>query len=238
MASIYLVRHGQASFGTDDYDRLSDLGRLQARLAGEHLGAGHPAARIVSGAMRRQRETAEEIAVQLRDARGARPVVEIDPGLDELDLDVQFARILPLLEDDGGELATLVAQSRTSSSAYQKVIRRVFAHWQALPSALDGVESWELFSARAEKAVRDVVRQSRPGERSIMVSSGGVIAAIVQRLLGAPASSAYPLFEAMVNCSITHLLHDRERASLASFNDSTYLRAYGQLRGRALVTYR
>ena len=35
MASIYLVRHGQASFGAANYDQLSTLGQRQADLTGE-----------------------------------------------------------------------------------------------------------------------------------------------------------------------------------------------------------
>ncbi|MCH1491392.1 MAG: histidine phosphatase family protein, partial [Luminiphilus sp.] len=30
MASIYLIRHGQASFGSDNYDQLSPVGQRQA----------------------------------------------------------------------------------------------------------------------------------------------------------------------------------------------------------------
>ncbi|HEX5612745.1 MAG TPA: phosphoglycerate mutase family protein, partial [Burkholderiales bacterium] len=37
MAELYLVRHAQASFGTEDYDRLSELGRRQARWLGEYF---------------------------------------------------------------------------------------------------------------------------------------------------------------------------------------------------------
>lgn len=63
MASIFLIRHAQASFGTGDYDRLSALGLQQARIAGEYLGvAAAPITRIVAGPLRRQRETAAEIA--------------------------------------------------------------------------------------------------------------------------------------------------------------------------------
>ena len=34
MSLVYLVRHAQASFGARDYDRLSELGRQQARWLG------------------------------------------------------------------------------------------------------------------------------------------------------------------------------------------------------------
>lgn len=71
------------------------------------------------------------------------------------------------------------------------------------------------------------------------VSSGALIAAITQHVLGLPDASAYGLFEAMKNCSITHLLHSGERISLSSFNDTTYLAALGVSRGGAsLITYR
>ena len=37
MGVLLLVRHGQASLGTADYDRLSDIGRRQAQVTGARL---------------------------------------------------------------------------------------------------------------------------------------------------------------------------------------------------------
>ena len=37
MTDIYLVRHGQASFGEKDYDNLSKLGLEQSYLLGQHF---------------------------------------------------------------------------------------------------------------------------------------------------------------------------------------------------------
>ena len=59
MPIVLLVRHGQASFGGDDYDQLSELGRRQAELTGRWLrdrGLRRPVA--VHGSLRRQRDTA------------------------------------------------------------------------------------------------------------------------------------------------------------------------------------
>lgn len=36
MGQLLLVRHGQASFGADDYDQLSDLGKRQSIRLGEY----------------------------------------------------------------------------------------------------------------------------------------------------------------------------------------------------------
>ena len=56
MGALYLVRHGQASFGAADYDQLSELGARQCRRLGEHWqrrGMRFDAA--FSGTLRRQR---------------------------------------------------------------------------------------------------------------------------------------------------------------------------------------
>lgn len=60
MPVIYLIRHGQASFGKEDYDQLSEPGWEQSRLLGRALQnqmLGLP--RALCGTMRRHRETAE-----------------------------------------------------------------------------------------------------------------------------------------------------------------------------------
>ena len=82
MPIVLLVRHGQASFGGDDYDRLSDLGRRQAERTGRWLvdrGLRRPVA--MHGSLRRQRDTA---ALAL-DAAGLRVEPRIDPRWDEYD---------------------------------------------------------------------------------------------------------------------------------------------------------
>ena len=81
MPVIALLRHGQASFGTDDYDRLSDLGRRQAEVAGAELGQrGLRSPVVVSGSLLRQRDTAAIAA----EALGVRPS-RIDERFDEFD---------------------------------------------------------------------------------------------------------------------------------------------------------
>ncbi len=239
MASIYLIRHAQASFGSDDYDRLSPLGIQQARIAGEYLGTAiGPITRIIAGPLRRQRDTATVIAAELHERRGARPRLETDPRLDELRIDEHIARIAPTLADPSGEIATDLAAAKSSSRSYQKVIRRVFTHWQRLSHESEP-ETWPAFAARAREVIADIAGGSVRGGITVAVSSGGLIAAITQHVLGLPDSAAYGFFEAMKNCSITHFLHSRERISLSSFNDTTYLAALGTGRGAmSLITYR
>ena len=59
MPVVLLVRHGQASFGADDYDVLSELGREQSRVVGDELrrrALRDPV--VVTGSLRRQKDTA------------------------------------------------------------------------------------------------------------------------------------------------------------------------------------
>ena len=60
MSVLTLVRHGQASFDSDDYDQLSDLGKQQARLLGKHWADQRLCIdRVYTGPRVRQKQTAE-----------------------------------------------------------------------------------------------------------------------------------------------------------------------------------
>ena len=84
MGAIYLIRHGQASFGQADYDRLSPTGHQQSRVLGEglkHLGLDVHA--TVRGSMRRHAET----ATACLEAMGHDEDSRIDEGFNEYDHD-------------------------------------------------------------------------------------------------------------------------------------------------------
>ena len=58
MGSLYLVRHGQASFGADDYDQLSERGEAQAVRLGEYWrerGLSFDA--VYAGTLKRHQQT-------------------------------------------------------------------------------------------------------------------------------------------------------------------------------------
>src|SRR5688500_9799996 len=86
MSTLYLVRHGQASFGTDNYDLLSPVGEQQVRALGRYFAeAGERIDHIYSGSLRRQTQTAEIIAAELG---ASAPAISIEPAFDEYDSDV------------------------------------------------------------------------------------------------------------------------------------------------------
>ena len=97
MASIYLIRHGQASFGQENYDQLSELGQQQAVRLGQVISKRLPRFDAVClGTMKRHRQTAEnclnEFGQNLDDLD---PV--FDQGWNEYDHQDILARLRPNL---------------------------------------------------------------------------------------------------------------------------------------------
>jgi phosphohistidine phosphatase SixA len=103
MGTLYLVRHGQASFGAEDYDRLSDLGRRQCAQLGSWMkGRGLAFEAVLRGSLRRHRESLEALAGELP---GLPEALEW-PGLNEYDSEAVIAAIHPhpLAKPDTPEL--------------------------------------------------------------------------------------------------------------------------------------
>eukprot|EP01035_Chromulina_nebulosa_P034925 gene34925-46915_t len=92
MGSLYLVRHGQASFGADDYDQLSEMGQRQSRRLGEdwaERGVGFDA--VITGTLKRHTQTWAGIAEGAR--LGHEPLAW--PGLNEYDSEAVIRAIHP-----------------------------------------------------------------------------------------------------------------------------------------------
>ena len=107
MGTLYLVRHGQASFGEDDYDRLSPLGHRQAERLGQYLRPrfereGVQIDTVLIGSLRRHRETWEGIA----QGAGWSHSPQVWPGLNEYDSQALIEAIHPepLAKPDTPEL--------------------------------------------------------------------------------------------------------------------------------------
>lgn len=157
MSHVTLVRHGQANTEARDeqsYDRLSDLGRQQARWLGDHLrGTGERFARAYCGTLRRHRETAEEMALGLD--------LVVDARLDEL----EYFTMAQICETQHG-----IAMP-TGREEFALHLPRLFGLWR--DGVLDGAPvAFDVFQARVSEALHEIAG----GEgRAVVVTSGGVI---------------------------------------------------------------
>lgn len=160
MTELILIRHGQANTGATDeasYDRLSDLGRQQARHLGEYMRQSGAEYRVISGAMTRHIQTAEEMAVHNHP-------LPTDPRLNELDY---FALSHSALATHG-----VAFPESQADFAYQ--MPQVLDIWRR-NEMQDGIESYEAFRARIFAALTDAAKDGP----AVLVSSGGVIATLV-----------------------------------------------------------
>jgi broad specificity phosphatase PhoE len=208
---VAIVRHGQASFGSADYDALSAVGEEQSGLVGVELrrrGLRDP--EVVAGTLRRQRHTAA-----LLNFPGPCGTDERWDEFDHLALLKRYvdpARVEPALQD---------------SRAFQRLLDEALEAWTR-----DG--GWAAFTADALAALQDVADAVPKGRDAVVVSSGGVIGALAAGLLGAPAATGIALNRVAVNGAITTVVVGGKGAHLLTFNDHAHFAGDR----RALLTYR
>jgi broad specificity phosphatase PhoE len=236
MASIYFIRHGQASFGSSNYDKLSDLGMQQADLTGDYLAKTqvHFDA-LYSGALVRQKETAEQVISAYKRQDIILPSLNVDARLDELDANSIVMKLMPKLAETQPEMNEWMAQASTNKKAYQYILRACFKYWQTLDDEIEGLESWADFYGRVKGCVDDIIKQHGSGKNIAVFTSGGVIAAVVQYALGLTDEGNYQVFEPVINASITHCKYSKTQFTLNYYNDHSYLRLLG---GNKVITFR
>jgi broad specificity phosphatase PhoE len=117
MANLLVIRHGQASFGAENYDQLSPLGQRQADLTGEFLAKmGVTFSAAYSGDLSRQRETGQRVIDQLEKP----PQLIIDPRFNEVQTDEQIEVMMPLLKERDARFADLVAAMDTDTKSLKR----------------------------------------------------------------------------------------------------------------------
>lgn len=224
--TVLLVRHAQASFGAGGYDVLSPRGSEQAgKLAAEIARRELTVDLIVTGTLARQRDTVAPIAALIN------APTRIDARWDEYDAD----DILDKFSDSAVRL-----ESRSSVAAhvttreFQAVLEEALLSWTTSSEQAQPTEPWPAFYGRANSALEDLAGELDRGQTAMVCTSGGVLAAICLRLLGAPDESFVRFNRVTVNAGITKVIHGGRGTTMVSFNEHGYL----EIAGESLVTYR
>ncbi len=218
MGTIYLVRHGQAAFGTEQYDRLTDLGLAQSRLLGSYfLRRQIRFDAVFTGSLRRQTETAQGIFEG--HALGASPLRETFPGLDEYKPEAIVTALT------GTSPAPALAAARRDPVVVRehfRVLRDALLAWAEDRTQPEGMPVWQAFQDSAVAALIEA-RQRFPDGNVLIVSSGGPIAAMVAATLNAPPATAVELNLRIRNSSLTEFAASPRRHHLVSFNGLPHL---------------
>jgi broad specificity phosphatase PhoE len=197
MSELFLVRHAQASFGSDNYDRLSELGQRQARWLGEYFRSRNLAFdRVVCGRMVRHRETVEGIFQGMGQLL-ARP--DTDPSWDEFDFE---SIVGAYLDQFPGERPAPDA----STGSFAHVLRSALRAWTEDRLAAQLPERWHQFAERVQHGLAATTAGPADARRILVVSSGGAIATALSHVLGAPASAMVHMNLQLRNSSVSRAL--------------------------------
>lgn len=212
MAIVYLVRHAQASFGSRNYDQLSELGHRQARWLGEWFAEqGIAFRRVLAGTLQRQQQTAIEIVAATGGDTGQ---IVTHPGLDEYQGEAIWAA------HTAG--ADPIEHQRADYRAYWRTFREAMSYW-ADDRLADVPETWAQFGARVNDAIAVATQDTKREDALLVVSSGGAISRYVGQLLGCPASIAIELNLQFRNTGFCELIAGGERVRLLSYNSIPHL---------------
>lgn len=236
MGSIYLIRHGQASFGADNYDVLSLTGVRQSQVLGEHLSRlGLRFDRCIAGGLRRQQHTAQATLAQLVSAGLPVPEMEIDAGFDEFDAESVIRGLLPAMLQDEPDALHVMRNAAQNRAEFQRLFALIIGRWVDGRHDPAGLQSWLGFVTQVEAALLRLLESANTGDRIAVFTSGGTITALLHLITQMPAQQAFALNWQIVNTSLNHLRFRGSDVTLASFNNHAHLQL---MNSPELITYR
>ena len=212
MGTLYLVRHGQASFGSDNYDQLSALGQRQCERLGAYFRSrGRRFDAAITGTLTRQTQSLDAIATGL----GGAPEPLRLPGLNEYDSHAVISALhpQPLAKPDSPE----------RYRQHFRILREGLAAWMAGRTQPAGMPGYADFVAGVEAAL-DHVRGLGDAE-VLMVSSGGPISTAVGRVLGVAPEVTIDLNMRIRNSAVTEFHFNPKRHALVTYNTLPHLDA-------------
>jgi broad specificity phosphatase PhoE len=212
MPTLHLVRHGQASFGADDYDHLSDLGARQCRLLGQWMHErGLRFEAVLTGTLRRHRQSLQALAESLPGL----PEATVWSALDEYDSHA-LLRALP-----GEPLPP--PDTEAGRRAHFRRLREALQAWMAGRIRPEGMPAWSAFRSGVVEVLAHIGRTH--GGDVLVVSSGGPIATAVAHVMQAPDAMAIELNLRMRNSALTEFAFSARGQVLHSFNTLPHLDA-------------
>jgi broad specificity phosphatase PhoE len=215
MGTLYLVRHGQASFGADDYDQLSERGHRQSVQLGRYWAQrGMVFDAVITGTLRRHAQTWAGIA------EGAGLAIEplAWPGLNEYDSEAVIRTIhpheLPKVSNE--------AEAPERFRAHFRLLRDGLAQWMAGTVSPQGMPTYDEF-VRGVTSALDHVRANHVQRKVLIVSSGGPIATAVGHVLGLSPERTIDLNMRIRNSAVTEFQFNPKRHTLLTYNTLPHL---------------
>lgn len=233
---VLLVRHGQAMVGTDDYDRLSEVGARQTQLLAEALlRRGVRPTAIIDGGLRRHAQSADLLAGLLSGALtgGGRSTLRCtDPDWSEFD----YRGVLTMHRPDFSDRAVMrayLAGQPDPPTAYAAIFREATARWLSGQADQDYREPYPAFRERVSRALRRAGAGVRDGAVAVVVTSAGPISTVAVQLLDSTTSTWYRVNSVLANTGVSTVENSADGPLLRTLNDCGHLHGGGP----ELLTY-
>ena len=221
MATIYLIRHGQASFGKENYDQLSDLGHQQAARLGDVLSQRLPNFDAVHlGSMLRHKQTAENCLRGFEQSLESINAV-FDANWNEYDFRDILTQLRPEFSTAKGTTDYIRSQA-DPKAAFEQSFNDAVDRWVSGNYDTDYIESWSTFSARIHQAFKATIANSEGNKNIAVFTSGGPISVVSQHLLGVAESKMMQMNWTLLNCGVTKIVTTGSRQFLSSLNEHTH----------------
>ncbi|MCT8986738.1 histidine phosphatase family protein [Shewanella phaeophyticola] len=218
MANIYFIRHGQASFGSDNYDNLSPLGHSQAQHLAKHFNQRNIRPdQVICGDMARHLQTRDACLASLS-APLMHNGLQITPAWNEFDHEQVISVYRPDLASPEA-LQHYLKQQPSPAKAFITLFSQAISQWQDSENTAQYHESWEHFSQRVTQGLSQLIQQADKEETIFVFTSGGVISKIIMQTLAIPENKFFDINRQLVNASVTQLQLKSQHLNLITMNE-------------------
>ena len=223
MSTVWIIRHGQASFGNADYDQLSDIGIVQSRILGRYLKSiGLTFDTAYAGTMKRQIDTALHTLTELSDDGHPMDMIS-ESAFNEYDFKPIINAQLPGLLEQDPSLEVLLPNIFNDNREFQKLFGRIIDRWVSGNHDTPGVETYKDYVRRVSDGLLKIATTGDEKRRVAVFTSGGVISVAMQISLGLSDHEAMRLGWWVKNTSVTVLNYRKNRFDIHSFNTLSHL---------------
>ncbi|SHK18195.1 Broad specificity phosphatase PhoE [Desulfatibacillum alkenivorans DSM 16219] len=224
MSLLYMVRHGQASFGTPNYDRLSPTGQEQSKNLARHLIDKQSKFHAVyTGNMLRHQQTAQPL-VDEGGLKGLCPGdFTVNGAFDEYDATSVWTIQIEEMIREEPSIAQELSRLPDDREVFERLFRQAMLRWVSGDQDEEKGPTWKAFSSRVAKGVKEVMETHGEDENVIVFSSAGPVSAALQFALDLDYAKAMELAFSTLNASVTVFEFNRKHITLQGYNNVSYL---------------
>ena len=214
MPEIYFIRHGQASFGSENYDNLSNLGKRQSKIVGSYFKKiDLTFDRIISGTLNRQLQTCNHIIKEISFSNDPEKTILLN----------EYNVRSVLLGYVGNR--DLTKEEKFDEKIHFILLKKAITAWSKNKIKLAKADTWVNFQKRGLDVLNNVSKFNN--KRTLVISSAGTISMIIAQILELPERQFVNFHLQLYNTGFSKVIFDKNGAYLSLFNSVAHLENIG-----------